>query len=427
MTWCPETILSVKMKNPIRMLLLVLLSAGVTTWLDHAQFFSRVETASFDHRVALFRSNESIHDDVVVILIDDESLQTMNSRLGRWPWPRDAFADILDFFSSAGAQALAFDILFTEHEAGAGINARDRRLVDATRNSEIAVHAMQLLHSRLTGNHRELPPEFVDRFALNAGDFVGRDYGDYLLPFPELLRATMAIGFLEIRPDRDGVYRRIRLFNRHTDGTVLPSLASATVLRVLGGGNTIVNAGRQATIGSLEIPLDGHGNYLVNPYGEVRAYPVSSVFRVMEQVRAGQTENLALDPRLFDGKLVLLGASAIGLLDVKSTALAEAEAGVFLHAYAISNILEQDFLNSASTALELCLVFGISALAVVSALFTTRAVIALLIHAVLALGYAGCAYFAFSLNQVLPIWPVLFAFFLSLLSAYFVRAYDKKR
>ena len=96
--------------------LIIIASVLATLLLHSIDFFSRVEFATFDHRVGLFRSDKKIHEDVVVVLIDEESLQSMAGELGRWPWPRAAYVDLLEYFALAGAQALAFDILFTEQQ-----------------------------------------------------------------------------------------------------------------------------------------------------------------------------------------------------------------------------------------------------------------------------------------------------------------------
>ncbi len=284
---------------------IILASALTTITLQSLGLFSRIESTSFDHRVGLFRSEQRIHDDVVVILIDEESLAFMASELGRWPWPRAAYRELLEFFALAGAQAFAFDILFSERQVAGEISHDDRTLIDATRQ---AVHAMQLLESTQTGKKRPLPEEFVNLFAIESDKFTGPYYDDYLLPFDALYQASNGIGFLEIKPDRDGVYRRVRLFNQFADNQVYPSLASALVLPLVGGKNCIEYDQEYTRIGELQIPLDGNGNFLINPYGRVVAYSAAQVFTAMQQIRAGVSEDLDLDPGLFTGKLVLLGA-----------------------------------------------------------------------------------------------------------------------
>ncbi len=396
---------------------------ALTIFLDRQKFFSRVESASFDHRVAKIRADKTLHADVMVILIDDESLRSLNQRFGRWPWPRNAFAELLEFFSQAGAETLAFDILFSETEIAGGTNENDSSLVEATANSGIAVHALQLLPQRANAEPRALPTDFARRFGLRAEDFTGPYYADYLLPFAGLYRASRNVGNLEIKPDAAGIYRRIRLFNRHSDGTILPSLASAVVQPLLSTDDRVASTPGRGKIGTLEIPLDGSGNYLVNPYGQVNVYSASAVFRTMAQLASARNEDLELDPALFEGKLVFVGASAIGLLDVKPTAMAAAEPGVFLHAYTVSNILHQDFLVLLPVGLRIALLLLVCSLSILSAWYGLRPSLAALAHLVIVAAWPAAAYAAFAFNLVLPVAAPMFAIFMSLLLAYFVRAH----
>jgi adenylate cyclase len=405
----------------------IILAATLTTIsLQSLGLFSRIESASFDHRVSLFRSDQRIHEDVVVILIDEESLQSMSNELGRWPWPRAAYRDLLDFFALAGAQAFAFDILFAEQQDADKNNDSDRVLVEATRRAGNTVHAMQLLHLAQTNKKRSLPEEFKRLHALESSNFVGPYYDDYLLPFDALYKASRDIGFLEVSPDRDGVYRRIRLFDQFNHNQVFPSLASALVLPLVGDINSITSDQDKVEMGDLKIPLDGDGNYLINPYGYLVAYSAAQVFTAMKQIRAGENENLVLDPKKFTGKLVLLGASAIGLLDVKATALASKEAGVFLHAYTVSNLLQQDFLLLQPFILSLAIIFLLCCVTIIPIVIMPRLLVASLFPVTAAITYLIVAYGAFAFNQVYPVTPVIFAIALSLLLAYSLRTHYEK-
>ena len=405
--------------------LIVVVTCLTTVFLQSLDFFSRIESVTFDHRVGSFRTEKLIHEDVVVILIDEASLQSMDSRFGRWPWPRSVYVDLLDYFALAGAQALAFDILFTEQQDANKDNFDDQVLVEATRRAGNTVHAMQLLHSPPTSKPKSLPKDFQIRHALESNNFVGPEYNDYLLPIEALYKASRDIGFLEIAPDRDGVYRRVRLFNQFSDGQIFPSVASALVLPLFNESKSITYDLEHAEIGNLRIPLDGSGNYLINPYGRVNSYSVVQVIRSMQQIRAGD-ESPVLDPKLFEGKLVILGASAIGLLDVKTTALASKEAGVFLHAYTVSNILDQDFLIQLSQALFLVILLIVCCICVIPVITISRHLIAVLFPVFAAIIYPIVAYAGFASNQVFPVTPIMFAILVSALLAYSFRAYYEK-
>ena len=406
---------------------LIIITTLVTTGLlQSLDFFSRIESATFDHRIGLFRSEKHIHEDVVVILIDEESLQSMDGELGRWPWPRAAYVDLLDFFALAGAQAFAFDILFAEQQDADKDNYNDRVLVEATRRAGHAVHAMQLLHATPDKEQQSLPADFQLKFALESSNFVGPEYNDFLLPIEALYKTSSNIGFLEIAPDRDGVYRRVRLFNQFSGGQIFPSISSALALPLFTENKSISYDLEHAEIGSLQIPLDGDGNYLINPYGQVSTYSAAQVIRSMQQIRSDASETPVLDPKLFEGKLVLLGASAIGLLDVKATALASKEAGVFLHAYTVANLLDQDFLFHPSVALSLAILLIVCCITVIPIIVMSRPLVAALFPVSGAIIYLIAVYIAFSSNQVFPITPAMFAIVMSLLLAYSLRSYHEK-
>ncbi len=389
-------------------------------------FFTRIESSSFDHRVEMFRSDKSIHSDVIVILIDEESLQHMDDFVGRWPWPRATYRELLDFFALADAQAFALDILFAEQQDAEANNENDRILAEATHRAGNAVHAMQLLHSGFPDNQQTLPEDFARKYALNSVDFDGPIYNDFLLPIKTLYQASRDIGFLEIAPDRDGVYRRVRLFGSFGDGSVFPSLASAILLPLINNDKPIEYTSDQAKIGKLEVPLDGDSNFLINPYGNVKHYSAAQIFQTMRQIRAGETENLIIDPQLFAGKLVLLGVSAVGLSDVKPTALASAEAGVFLHAYTVSNMLQQDFLIQQSFTMMLVIITIVCCISALPIILISRLMLAALFPVSAAIVYLTAAYTAFAFNYIAPVIPVIFAIFMSLLLAYSLRTYQEK-
>lgn len=384
--------------------------------------FSRIELTSFDHRVELFRSDREINENVVVVLIDDASLQELNQDYGRWPWPRAAYAELLEFFTFAGAQGVAFDILFSEQQDAELNDGNDQQLVTATLEAGNVVHAMQLLRSKQASQIRALPEEFRYLFGLKTEHFVGPEYNSSLLPFEFLYLVSQRVGFVEIVPDRDGIYRRVRLFNRHEDGTVLPSLASALVLPLFGADNTISSGLQEAQLGTSQVPLDGQGNYLINPYGQVETVSMAQVIRSIRQLKADNSENLELDPARFNGKLVLLGASAIGLLDVKATALAATEAGVFLHAYTVSNLLDQDFLIRPDGVIEITLLLLVCCIGVLPLMVSVRFHIAAFLSMSLGVIYVVGAYAAFSYNLVMPLTPVIFALLLSLALALMIHS-----
>ena len=407
--------------------IMVICSILLTLSLEWMGAFNNLEFSSFDHRAKFFRYDKKLHQDVVVVLIDEQSLQQMQRRFGRWPWPRSAYTDLLEFFTFAKVQSVAFDILFSEQQAAdQSGRADDDALVKATRDAANVVHAMQLTEIFGHKSQRELPADFIKQHQIANVQYSGKSYDNYLIPFDQLYQAANGVGNLEIEPDSDGVYRRMRLFNQY-QRFVFPAISTALVLPLIMGEGEVLVKQDIADIGGLQIPLLEEGKYLINPIGDMNILSALDVFQTMDQIRAGKSDGLILKPEDFTDKIIIIGASALGLLVVKSTAMSTTEPGVYLHASAVSNILEQDFLYKNNASFNFIILILAAIISIVPIMFLGRIWLATLIPVVLGSVYVASAYFAFSLNMILPVMNVLFviasAMFMSL---YFRVSAEKK-
>jgi adenylate cyclase len=112
----------------------------------------------------------------------------------------------------------------------------------------------------------------------------------------------------------------------------------------------------------LQIPLEPDGQYLLNPYSEFETYSMSGLLLTMQRLRQGQIENLPLNPADLNDKIVFVGASAVGVEDLKMTSFGSLQPGVFLHAAIAGNVLEKDFLRQADFITELIILVLFSVL-----------------------------------------------------------------
>ena len=138
-----------KKKNVIRGLTTSIIIAVLIHISSTYGLFKGVEYRSFDIRTKLVGSNRTPHKDIVLILIDEASLRAMNPSVGRWPWPRSLYGDLLEFLQTGGARTVVFDILFTENEkeiyGAAELELNDRILVEATASAGNVYHSAQIL------------------------------------------------------------------------------------------------------------------------------------------------------------------------------------------------------------------------------------------------------------------------------------------
>ncbi|HEY6023175.1 MAG TPA: adenylate/guanylate cyclase domain-containing protein [Pseudolabrys sp.] len=306
---------------------------------------------------------EATQRPVVIIDIDEKSLKA----IGQWPWPRTRVADLITRLTQMGALVIAFDIVFAEPDRMSPGVAADvfRDLDDATRTklralpSNDAVLADALRKSRVVLGESGLPfavaqPEGA-RPPVGIAT-IGGDARPYLLNFPGLLsnvpvleQAASGRGLFTIRAERDGIVRRVPIVMQ-AQGTIMPSL-SLEMLRVVSGSTTVLirsdDAGVQsAAVPGFVIPTDRNGQLWIHFAPHDASRYVSAADVLEGQVPADRVAR----------RLVLIGTSAVGLLDSKTTPIDPVMPGVEVHAQVLESVLTQSVLSAPNYAVgvELC-------------------------------------------------------------------------
>jgi adenylate cyclase len=289
---------------------------------------------------------------VVIVDIDEKSL----AKYGQWPWPRTRVADLIANLTQLGAVVIAFDIVFAEPDRLNPDVAADtiRNLDDATRNklralpSNDQIFADAMRRSRVVLGESGLPyviAEFDKALPLTGLAMLGEDPQRFMLNFPGLLRNTPVLeaaaggrGLFTIRAERDGIVRRVPMIMQ-AQGATMPSL-SFEMLRVATGTDTIFIKSDVAGIKSIavkgfEVPTDRNGQLWVH---FARHDP--SIFVSAADVLEGSVEQQTIAR-----KLVLIGTSAVGLLDIKTTPVSPVMPGVEIHAQVIEAALTKTLLS----------------------------------------------------------------------------------
>ncbi len=305
---------------------------------------------------------EATQRPVVIVDIDEKSLNS----LGQWPWPRTRIADIITRLTQMGALVVAFDVVFPEPDRMSPGIAADtfRDLDDATRAklrtlpSNDAILADAFRKSRVVLGESGLPFAVAQTGALPPIGIatMGGDARPFLLHFPGLLRnvpvleqAASGRGLFTIRPERDGIVRRVPVVMQ-AQGAIMPSL-TLEMLRVVSGSNTVLirsdRAGVQsAAVPGFVIPTDRNGQLWIHFAPHDKARYVSAVDILEGRAPADSVAQ----------RLVLIGTSAVGLLDSKTTPVDPLMPGVEVHAQVLENILTNSVLSSPNYAIgvELC-------------------------------------------------------------------------
>ncbi len=275
-----------------------------------AGFFDSLEWKSWDWRLRHFGDSSRTTDDVALLLIDQNSLDFMEEQEGLpWPWPRSLYAPVIEYCRLAGAQAIVFDILFTEHSV---YGVED----DAELAGVIAA----------------------------GGDVVLAETGS-AHPIEVLAQSARAIGNAGFQPDDDGIFRTIDPAGE-TGTLTLPFAVLRDVLGV--SVDRAVGGDRAFSLGGAPVPLDKQGRFVIDymgPAGTIPSYSMAAA--IQSYVRQGTGEEIALPPERLAGRVVFLGMSAPGLLDLRPTPFSSVYPGAEVHATTMQNLLTRRFIRIA--------------------------------------------------------------------------------
>jgi adenylate cyclase len=349
-------------------LLLTLLIVGSAADFYRLSFVERFASVLYDYRLRLSMPN-TIDDRIVILDIDEKSLKEE----GRWPWSRDHLADLTDqLFDHYGVSVLGFDVVFAEPDNSSGLHVL-QDLADGALKADNAYQAvLNQVRPQLEYDHRfaekiknrqvVLGYYFTNQIELNTSGSLPlpaftaatlpikpigmTTWNGYGANLPELQHAASRAGHFNPLVDVDGVVRRIPMLVDYA-GAYYPSLSLAMVQALLGDAALKLGyaesnnhdyshlewlelgVGTQA----LKIPVDEQVAALIPYRGKQGSFRYLSIADVLHgRVDKAQLKN----------KIVLVGTTAPGLMDMRSTPVSEAYAGVEAHANMIAGILDQN-------------------------------------------------------------------------------------
>jgi CHASE2 domain-containing sensor protein len=292
----------------------------------------------------LFQRNSpgDIESNVIVVTLDERSL----ARYGGWPWSRFDMAGLVKAIAAQRPAAIGFDLLFPEpdrltpqtfEEYYPELSARGRAEIEALEVSDgmfgRTIGSTPSVLARLgvpdNGSASLLPPPA--RFTGPVPRAL-RNYPQAITNIPVIDGAAQGIGLVNSEPDRDGVVRSIPLVAR-VGGRLTPSLA-LEIVRIAEGEPPIRLEGDGQRLQMVRI---GKHSILTTPDGRMRLrYRRISTDQLVSPIDIADGK---VAPNLFTGKIVLVGLTSAGTIDVVNTPRAAQTFGVYVQAQAIDAIL----------------------------------------------------------------------------------------
>jgi adenylate cyclase len=300
----------------------------LTLYYSQNPFLEAFEARTYDLRFREMRGAVPLEPSIAIIAIDDKSI----AELGRYPWTRSQYARLLERLKAAQAKAVMFDAFFPERE-------------DMV-NDQAFSAAMQKSGNVTLAQLFEYGPD---------GQVKG-----VTRSLPEFERAAVSSGQINLFPDEDGVNRRVPLLIE-ADGKLHPSLGMTAAMIALGVKDYSAEA-FDVVVGERHIPVDAQYAMWINYTGPPGGYPRYSFTDVVH----GRVPAEALK-----GKVLFIGATALGVYDMRVTPFHGNTPGVEIHATVADNIISDRFIRQGGLEALVDMLF-IVALGMLAYFMTTR-------------------------------------------------------
>jgi adenylate cyclase len=367
--------------TPLKITFFVILLALFLFFLDFP-FLRFMELKTLDLRIAS-RGSLQPGNETVIAVIDEKSL----TELGRWPWPRTTIAKLVDSLKAYGAKAVGFDIVFSEPDTNSSIRAITELNAEMKKSGIRDNNVFSLLNKKLAvaDTDAALAKSIARAENVTLGyffHFPGKNMEDMKMSQKEIIENTKNIqnsrysvmnsseqnpddsriphayapesniniissagqnsGYFNTIPDTDGSNRWSPLVIKFQNN-YYSSLAMSMLTQYLDWPMVSLNLESYGVdsikMGKITIPTDDHGRLLVNYMGPEKTFPHYSITDIIKG---------RLPAEKFRNKIVIVGATAVGIFDLRVTPFGATYPGVEIHATVIDNILHQNFLQYSS-------------------------------------------------------------------------------
>ncbi|EIJ43022.1 putative transmembrane sensor domain protein [Beggiatoa alba B18LD] len=330
----------------------------------HLNLLEGLELMSYDARLRMTMSHQKI-DEIVIVDLDEKSLR----EVGRWPWKRVIVSELIkQLFDKYEIKLLGVDIVFAEPDESSGLPVMEQLATNELKDIPAFKTALESLKPRLDYdqlladglNFRRVilgysfdyraettqvgllpPPVFNQQATAEAQQHFGihlLEASGFVANLPLFQDNVISAGHFNVIPDSDGIVRRVPMLNAYK-GELYESLSLAMARVLLTEPfvefGTVESGGYHSVefirLGKTKIPVDSSLRTLVPFRGEQGMFPYISAVDVL----TGKA-----DPALLKDKIVFLGTTAQGLLDLRPTPVANVYPGVEIHATLLAGILE---------------------------------------------------------------------------------------
>jgi len=394
-------------------------------------FFDVAESRSFDYRQSLRVLHKPLvpNQDIVVVAIDDASLETLWEKYGEWPFPRKVYADIINHIEKDNPQAIIFDLMFLKSMKDE--NSSDAELIKAMNSYNNIYTAMNFDNQSNDIRKPVVLPSRLDIKVENKSKInINKKYGflNCRTILDGLLNGNVHIGFTNVTRNNDGIIREVAPLMQY-QGKFYPYLTFGAAYDYLVADKSkdlVIDRRLNLHVGQTKVPLTTDGDVILNWYGKSGTHKIYPLYKVIQEIE-GKNSFEKFD---YKNKIIIIGTTAMSLHDTKSVPIQEnVYPGVEVHATFFNNMLDNNFIKGSDYLADTFIVIGVMTIVGFIVMASTSTVLAIVSSILFAIAYLFITYYVMEIYNlwipvVIPIFAIIIAFALSFLAKYLMKSKD---
>ncbi len=396
-------------------------------------FFNVAENRTFDYRqwIKVNHKHPLPNDDIVILTVDDASLEYLWDKYGEWPLPRDIYANLINYIEKQNPQAIIFDMMFIKSVRTSP--HIDKYLTDTMNKYENVYVGMNFDHQPSDVRKPEDIPDRIQYILDNQSniDFKKATYENCRLILSSLLNGDVNIGMTNVARDNDGIIRTVMPLLVYKDKfyPYLSLRAGLDCLRQERDNKITIDKNGKINVAGTTIPLNKDGETFLNWYGEAGTHTQIPLYKVINEMDSTDKSKLGKTYD-FKDKIILVGTTAMSLHDTKSVPIEEnTYPGVEIHATFLNNILDNNFIQKTGDIANTLIAIAVIAIVGGIVMFSSSTLFAFLSTSLFGIAYLFVSYYVMELYNlwipvIFPILAIIFAFTLSILAKYLMKSRD---